>query len=216
MAPGTAGAGEGRHTGDRVPPRADDDLASRVVAGDRRAWREMVDGHRAGLVRLLLRTTGDPEAVRDLEQDLWTRMLAGSCAALRPLCGRGATELRTYLCTVALNLARDHGRRAAVRRRTGFTSIMEGEALEVADADDPEMNAAARERREQLLEAAAEESRETRERDVMIFIAYYGDGYTTAEIAAMGVGIGQKGVEAVLHRLSTRLRARFAVSRGEA
>ena len=62
--------------------------------------------HYRSLVRFLYRRTGDPARAEDLAQEAFVRALAHRPA--RP---------RAWLFTVAANLARDEGRRDAVRRR---------------------------------------------------------------------------------------------------
>jgi RNA polymerase sigma-70 factor (ECF subfamily) len=89
---------------------SDSALAARAAGGDDRAFAELVRRHKDGLYRLLRRYAGDPddayEAAHEAFIAAWTAL--GRYDPGRPF---GA-----WLRTIAINKARDRGRRARVRR----------------------------------------------------------------------------------------------------
>lgn len=90
--------------------RSDADLAAAAAAGDERAYATLVTRHKDGLYRLLRRYLGDAdeayEAAHEAFIAAWGAL--GRYDASRPF---GA-----WLRTIAINKARDRGRRIAVRR----------------------------------------------------------------------------------------------------
>lgn len=101
-------------------------LAGLAAAGDERAFSRLVARHKAGLYRLLRRYTGDSdeayEAVHETFIAAW--MALGRYDANR--------AFLPWLRTIALNKARDRGRRMAVRR-----FFLGGDENELAVAVDP-------------------------------------------------------------------------------
>jgi RNA polymerase sigma factor (sigma-70 family) len=163
--------------------------------------------HRPSMLRVLLAATGgDSSLAQDLEQDLYLRLLAPGHPALRNLAGQGPRALRAYLHRSALNLAIDHRRRVGIRPATVPLDGLEDLPSALRS---PEAEAAAAERDARILEIAREIAGENPQRDLMIFNAYYVNGFSAREIAAMGVGLGSSGVEAALLRLTARLRERL-------
>ena len=154
-------------------------------------------------------TTAEVADLSDLEQEVWSRVLRRDGEALRGLRGRDDSVVRAFLCTVALNVARDARRRALARPDATCADPAVLDGL-VDDPDhDPEDLAVERERRREVLEAARAEVRD--DRDFLIFQLYYRAGATAPEIAALpGLGLTTKGVETVLHRLTGRVRWKLA------
>jgi RNA polymerase sigma-70 factor (ECF subfamily) len=183
-------------------------LVRRCTEGDARAWREFVERFRVPIVRILVRGAWvtDPDEVRDLEQEVWTRLLHRDREALRRLRSQTEDSIRAFLYTVALNVARDARRRAGAR--ADREAADEDDLDELTDGADPEAQVADRERHLQALEAARAEVAD--ERDLLIFRLYYLDGASASEIAAVpGIGLTPKGVETVIHRLTKRVRVRL-------
>jgi RNA polymerase sigma-70 factor (ECF subfamily) len=89
---------------------SDADLARRAAAGDDRAYAQLVSRHKDGLHRLLRGYLGDAEEAREAAQEAfiaaWSAL--GRYDPARPF---GA-----WLRTIAVNKARDRGRRRAFRR----------------------------------------------------------------------------------------------------
>ena len=96
------------------PPSGADDrtLAAAVTGGgDERAFRELYRRHTPVLYPLVLRMLGgDTADAEDVVQDTWMR-------AVRQLHGfRWESSLRTWLCAIGLNLARETLRRRGRNR----------------------------------------------------------------------------------------------------
>jgi RNA polymerase sigma factor (sigma-70 family) len=113
-------------------PEADPALAERAAAGDQRAFYELVRRHKDPLYRLLRRYTGDPDDAYEAVQEAFI----AAWAAL----GRYDTSrpFLAWLRTIAINKARDRGRRAAVRRLLfGAQGLEERRALAEPDPATP-------------------------------------------------------------------------------
>ena len=81
----------------------------RTLAGDREAFRQIVLRHQGFLSQVCRRQTGDPTATEDLVQETFLRAYQ-SLRSYEP-----RYRLSTWLARIALNAARDHGRRSLVR-----------------------------------------------------------------------------------------------------
>ncbi|MBL4849634.1 MAG: sigma-70 family RNA polymerase sigma factor [Planctomycetes bacterium] len=81
----------------------------RTLAGDREAFRQIVLRHQGFLAQICRRQTGDPTATEDLVQETFLR------AYQRLRSYEPRYRLSTWLARIALNAARDHGRRSQVR-----------------------------------------------------------------------------------------------------
>ena len=93
-----------------VAERSDADLAAAAAAGDERAYSTLVTRHKNGLYRLLRRYLGNDDEAYEAVQEAFI----AAWSALRrydPTRPFGA-----WLRTIAINKARDRGRRIAVRR----------------------------------------------------------------------------------------------------
>ncbi|MHB8529232.1 MAG: RNA polymerase sigma factor [Caulobacteraceae bacterium] len=89
---------------------ADEELAQRAAEGDDRAFGELVRRHQAGLYRLLRRYTGEADEAYEAAHEAFI-------AAWAALPGYDAARpFLAWLRTIAINKARDRGRRAAFRR----------------------------------------------------------------------------------------------------
>jgi RNA polymerase sigma-70 factor (ECF subfamily) len=102
----------------RTPlPSADDRSLAEAVAGagDERAFRELYRRHTPALYQLVLRMLGGATAdAEDVVQETWIR-------AVRQLAKfRWESSLRTWLCAIGLNLARETLRRRARARTEEF------------------------------------------------------------------------------------------------
>jgi RNA polymerase sigma-70 factor (ECF subfamily) len=89
---------------------SDADLARAAASGDDRAFSRLVSRHKDGLHRLLRRYLGDSEEAREAAHEAFIAAWAalGRYDPARPF---GA-----WLRTIAINKARDRGRRIAFRR----------------------------------------------------------------------------------------------------
>ncbi|GIK48846.1 MAG: RNA polymerase sigma factor [Alphaproteobacteria bacterium] len=95
-----------------TPPGARDDaaLSAAVIAGDSRAFTELMRRHKEALYRFIRRYVGDADEAYDLLQDTFL-------AAWSALPGfDSARPMRAWLRRIALNKCRDWSRRRSVRR----------------------------------------------------------------------------------------------------
>lgn len=113
-------------TAGEVP--ADSVLASRAAAGDERAFAVLVRRHKEPLYRLLRRYTGDADEAYEAAHEAFIAAWAalGRYDPKRPFLA--------WLRTIAINKARDRGRRTAFRRLLfGAQSFEESGALSERD-----------------------------------------------------------------------------------
>jgi len=93
-----------------APDLSDADLAGRALAGDQRAYAELVGRHKDSLFRVLRRYAGDADEAYEALQEAfiaaWSAL--GRYDRSRPFAA--------WLRTIAVNKARDRARRATVRR----------------------------------------------------------------------------------------------------
>ena len=94
---------------DGVAP-SDAELATRAAAGDQRAYAELVRRHSDSLFRILRRYTGSPDEAYEAAQEAFIAAWS-ALARYDP-----ARPFSSWLRTIAINKARDRGRRAAVRQ----------------------------------------------------------------------------------------------------
>jgi len=130
---------------------SDGELAQRAARGDDRAFAELVGRHKEPLYRLLRRYTGDPEDAYEAAHEAFIAAW-GALSRYDPSRPFGA-----WLRTIAINKARDRGRRALVRRILfGTKALEDSEAMDVADpAAGAEQDVADRQRRARLDRAIA-------------------------------------------------------------
>jgi RNA polymerase sigma factor (sigma-70 family) len=92
------------------PERADSELARLAADGDDRAYAELVRRHQDALYRLLRRYLGSPEEAQEAAHEAFVSAWS-ALSHYDPQRPFGA-----WLRTIAINKARDRGRRLAVRR----------------------------------------------------------------------------------------------------
>lgn len=85
-------------------------LATRAARGDDRAFAILVERHKEGLYRLLRRYTGEPEDAYEATHEAFIAAW-GALKRYDP-----QRPFAAWLRTIAINKARDLGRRTAVRR----------------------------------------------------------------------------------------------------
>ncbi len=92
-------------------PRGDGELVRKASAGDREAFRELLELHYDRIFRFCFRLTGSREEAEDLTQDI--------CLALpaKLKSFRGRARFTTWLYRVAMNAAHDRRRRAGSRTK---------------------------------------------------------------------------------------------------
>lgn len=187
------------------------DLIGRCIERDAAAWELLVSTHGKLVLRVLVRILGpgDEAAIEDLEQEVYARLLARNCEALRSV--ESPSHLKGLLARIASNLAKDHRRRMkhraprAVPDDDGEERLSDSDLL--AGPLGPEDGLRGKQSVEEVLRALDAAVKPPHAvRDKLIFRAHYFDEMSAPEIAAMKVGLSTKGVESVLYRLTQRVR----------
>lgn len=184
-----AAAGE-RRTGS---PESDDSLIARVNAGDRLAWRALVDRHTGPVFGQAWRMLGDRAEAEDVAQETFVRLMRKA-----PDWRRGEATLKTWLFRVAINLCIDRQR---ARRTVGLDDVPE-----IADrATDPGATDRGIDMRH-AVEAALHDLPE-RQRAALVMAHY--QGFTNVECAdALEVSV--EALESLLARARRTLRQTLA------
>jgi RNA polymerase sigma-70 factor (ECF subfamily) len=172
-----------------APPVADETLVKRAVAGDRRAFGELVERHYDFIFRTACKWCGKASDAEDVAQDVAIK-LAG---ALRSFDGRSA--FTSWLYRVTLNAVRDMQRS---RARRGRTVDRYAEVAPDEYPPDQEDSAAARE----LWEAVR--ALPPQQRDAVLLI--YAEGMNHAEAGAI-MGCKEATVSWHVHEARKTLRA---------
>lgn len=179
---------------------SDNELARRAAAGDDGAFSELVRRHKDGLYRLLRRYTGDPEDAYEAAHEAF---IAAWAALHRydPTRPFGA-----WLRVIAINKARDRGRRALVRRLLfGNRSLEESEAMDAADpAASPDQALIVRQRTHALDRAIA--ALPPQLKAPLLLTAF--DGFSQQEAGDI-LGVSAKTIETRIYRARKLLAERF-------
>lgn len=183
------------------------------------SFDSLVDRH-AGVVRravhgVLLRfgVRADPDRLRDLEQEVWCRLLERQRSGRLGPRGRHVGETVRYLRRVAVSTVVDHLRSAgaAKRRPVALVPIEETDPRGPADPRaDPEGGLIARDelRRRVAAWRRALGGRGAKDRFRIVRLAWI-HGLSSAEIAErLGGGWTPGGIDSMLCRLRARLAAR--------
>ncbi|HXY19327.1 MAG TPA: sigma-70 family RNA polymerase sigma factor [Gemmatimonadales bacterium] len=150
---------------------------------------ELYDRYHDSLVRLLYRRTGDRDCAEDLAQEVFVRALETP-----------PTNPRPWLFAVALNLAREDGRRAVRRGRR--LELLKGE---VGAATAPAADAALETDERTAAVRAALETLSEQDRSALLLKA---EGFSYDEIAA-ALGLAKGSVGTTLARARRRLVESF-------
>lgn len=162
------------------------------------------------------------EAVPDLTQDVFVKLLESDRRALSRFRGRSEHSIHTYLHTIAVNLVRDHFKKLRAQKTpkapSSLSNLVQQEldsdgpsydqAL-VSDGPGPERFVASQELRDRMgatIERASPQA-STGMRDRLIFRLYFIEGLTVGEIAAIpSVGLTESGIEKCIRRIREALR----------
>ena len=115
-----------------APERSDAELAQAAASGDERAFAVLLGRHKDSLYRLLRRYVGDSDEAYEAAHEAFIAAW-GALARYDPSRSFGA-----WLRTIAINKARDRGRRLAVRRF--FFRAQAGDELRTAEVADPSLS----------------------------------------------------------------------------
>ena len=150
--------------------------------------------HYRSLVRFLYRRIGDQARAEDLAQEAFVRALEHE-----------PEKPRSWLFTVATNLARDEGRRSSVRRR--HLSLIQAEETARPPEPGPEVALERRETVRQVRAALAQLA----ERDQEALLLWE-EGFSYDEIANV-LGLSRGSVGTTLSRARARLTAVFEATK---
>jgi len=159
-----------------VTQDTDEALVARYRKGDVEAFEALLDRHRRGVFRFLVRFVGDEARAEDLAQDCWMRFID----AVPRWSPDG--RFKVWLYAVARNLATDESRRAVHRAHSSLDAPVRGRPVSetvATGAPAPEDAARDAEIRPRLLRAIRELTGEQRE----VFLLREYEGVSFAEIA---------------------------------
>jgi RNA polymerase sigma factor (sigma-70 family) len=171
-----------------------------------------------------------PEAVIDLTQDVFVKLLESERRALSRFRGKSEHSIYTYLNAIAVNLVRDHFKRLRAQKTPRAAASLQNPVLQEDEADGPvyeqalvsagpgpERFIASQELRDRMVAAVAEASPQsaTAPRDRLIFRLYFIEGLTVGEIARVGsIGLSESGIEKCIRRIREALRENLFSGRG--
>lgn len=173
---------------------SDADLAARAIGGDQAAYAALMTRHRDAVYRIAYGATGDADAALDVTQEAFVAAFAALARYDR------TRPFRHWLARIALNKARDHARRRAVRRFFSRARPLD-DAMDAADPS-PSPEEMADDRRRLVRAHAAISALPAALREVLLLRGV--EQMTQAETAAI-LGIGEKAVETRLYRARRRL-----------
>ncbi len=185
-----------------APDETDEQLMRRFQRGEARAFETLMRRHRTPIHSFLCRLLGDPARAEDLLQETFLRVVKGA-AGWEP-----RALVRTWLFTIARNLAADEARRRVFRDTEPLDAARPGEAPRgdrVAGAgrapDDAAGDALLRPRLEAALAALPAEQRE-------VFLLREHAGLSFPEIAE-ATGANENTVKSRLRYALLALRDRL-------
>ena len=149
--------------------------------------------------------TGTAQEIDDIVQEIYLKLCADRARVFAHFKSATPDAVFGYLKVVATNLAHDYFRKRSASKRGAWQTASLDEVRDVAGkSSDIEQQLAIAEVDKLLL---SHTQNENGSRDRGIFRLYYQHGMTAQAIAGLpGVGLSQKGVEAVLHRLTKAIR----------
>ncbi len=175
---------------------SDERLMVRFQKGEVRAFEELVRRHRTPVFSFLLRLTGDRGRAEDLCQETFLRVVRGA-AGWEP-----RAAFRTWVFSMARNLAVDEARRQAFRRTEPLDDpARAGEPSEDPGPDRAAEGALLRPKLEAALAALPEEQRE-------VFLLREHAGLRFSEIAEV-TGVPENTVKSRMRYALEALRERL-------
>ncbi len=178
---------------------SDSVLARRAASGDDQAFEVLVRRHKEPLYRLLRRYTGNPDDAYEAVQEAF---IAAWRAIGRYDPGR---PFSFWLRAIAINKARDQGRRLAVRRLILGASGLDGKAMSIPDREPPIDEAVIGRQRAERLDAAIRRLPSSL-RAPLVLTAFEGHSHRDAGLI---LGLSVKTVEMRVHRARKILAARL-------
>ena len=173
---------------------SDGELAALARSGTQAAYRVLAERHREAVYRLVRSATGDADEAIDVTQETFIAAF-GALDRYDP-----ARPFRAWIARIALNKARDWGRRRAVRRLFSF-AMPDHAAQSIPDeAVGAERTAEDREKLTRVAGAIAALPARLKEALLLRTI----EDMSQAEVAAT-LGVSEKTVETRLYRARQKL-----------
>jgi len=145
--------------------------------------------------RAIRRWGRDTTAADDLIQDTFAKLCAADFRVLRNFRGQDAASLQAYLRVIAASVATDHFRAS----HEPAVSLDDPDKAPSVSDDGPARDI----EHHLLLDRIDKCLASQKDRDRWIFWLYHRHGFTPKSISALpAVGVGQSGVETLLHRLT--------------
>ena len=170
------------------------------------------------------------DAVEDLTQEVFVRLLEGGRRALSRFRGQSNHSIYTYLNAIGVNMVRDHFKKLRAlktpRGTTSLSNVIQNEQSEstldygqslISDGPGPDRFVASHELREAITSVLAETSRDdATARDRLVFRLFFIEGLTVDEIArSRSIGLSQSGVEKCIRRMRDALKDHFSAEQRE-
>ncbi|MHC4883968.1 MAG: RNA polymerase sigma factor [Planctomycetota bacterium] len=175
----------------------DGELVSRVLAGDREAFRFLVERYQAAAVSAAYARTGEAESARDCVQEAFTDAYSQLSNLKDP------ARFGPWLVRMAANKATSWVRRQAVERRDRESRERQAER-ESQSVPCPAVEAEAKEERERIL--AAVDGLEELDREIIILRHLSGKGRReTAGLLEISPEAADKRLQRAMQRLRERL-----------
>jgi RNA polymerase sigma-70 factor (ECF subfamily) len=174
-------------------------LARLAAAGDDQAFERLVRRHKEGVYRLLRRYTADPEEAYEAAHEAF---IAAWKALGRYDQGR---PFLPWLQTIAINKARDRGRRLVVRRLLLGASGLDEEAISVVDPGAPADQTAIDHQLARRLDKIIGQL-PTALKEALLLTAF--EGYSQDEAGQM-LGVSTKTIETRIYRARKLLAQRL-------
>lgn len=195
-------------------------LVCRCVDGDELAWDEFVGRFHRRIVVFVTRSTknGDADTRAEVIQEVYIRLLANDCRALRAWHGASESSWLAYLATIVHAVACDAIKRRRSLKRTAAVVSLDGgdrrdtgrlaEAIPAPESNSPERLLDERLVPERLVSLLATVERGPQaSRNSLIFLLHVLDGLTASEISRLpGLELPVANVESALRRTKERLR----------
>ena len=195
-----------------------------ICSPEEPAWLEFLNRIKPFLASVVANTlrhwqSANPWLVDDLVQNIYLKLCAHDFKALRELRCPHETALFGFLKVVASHVAQDHFRSSCCQKRGSGQTESDLENLRPTREQTHNFDRAVEQRIlirqiKQCLQSHKTEAHFTR--DYKIFWLYYSHGLTAREISEHPkIGIGAKGVESILQRLTRMVRVKMnAAPRG--
>lgn len=173
---------------------SDGELAILARSGTQAAYRALTERHREAVYRLVRSAIGDADEALDVTQEAFVAAF-GALDRYDP-----ERPFRSWIARIALNKARDWGRRRAVRRLFSFGMTDHAAQTVPDDAVGAERTAEDRQKLARVAAAIAELPARLKEALLLRTI----EGMSQAEVAVT-LGLSEKTVETRLYRARQKL-----------